>query len=87
MPVVGKQFAQPSDGVCRDAREHVSKPGKRLDATPLTGSDEASQHRCRLAAAIAAKECPVTAAQRDVAIGPFCSAVVNLQLAVFEKAR
>ena len=62
MPVVRKQFAQPGDGVCRDAREHVAEPGKRLDAAPLAGSDEASQHRRRLAAAVAAKEWPVAAA-------------------------
>jgi hypothetical protein len=37
-------------------------------------------------AAVAAKEGPLTAAQRDVAIGPFRGAVVNLQLAVFENA-
>jgi hypothetical protein len=83
----GEQFAQPGDGVCRDAREHVAEPGKRFNAAPFAGSNEAPQHRRRFAAAVAAKECPVTAAQRDVAIGPFRSPVVNLQFAVFEKAR
>ena len=85
--MVGKQFAQPSDGVRRDAREHVTEPGKRLDAAPLAGSNEAPQHRRRFAAAVAAKECPVGAAQGDIAISPFRSAVINLQLAVFQKAR
>jgi len=84
---VGKQFAHPGDGVRRDALEHVVEPGKRLDATPLAGGDEASQHCRRLAAAVAAKECAVAAAQRDVAIGPSCGAVVNLQLAVLQKGR
>jgi hypothetical protein len=44
LPVVGKQFGQSGDGVRRDAREHVVEPGERLDAAPLTGRDEASQH-------------------------------------------
>src|SRR5580704_367635 len=70
----------------RDAREHVMEPGKRLDAAPLAGSNEASQYRPRLAAGVAAKECPVAAAQRDIAVGPFGRAVVSLQLVVFEKA-
>ena len=87
LPVVGKQFAQPGDGVLRDAREHIAKPGKRLDAGSLAGSDEASQHRRRLAATVAAEKCPVAAAQRDIAVGPFGGAVVDLQLAVFQKAQ
>jgi hypothetical protein len=87
LPVVGKQFAQSGDGVCRDSREHVAEPGKRLDAAPLAGSDEASQHGRRLTTAVAAEEAPVAAPQRDIAVGPFGGAVVNLQLAVFEKAR
>src|SRR6516164_1933271 len=86
LPLVGKQFARPGDGMRRDAREHVREPGERLDAAPIAGSNEAPQNRRRFAAAIAAKECPVAAAQRDIAIGPFRSAVINLQLAVFEKA-
>jgi len=71
--------------VLRDAREHIAKPGKRLDAGSLAGSDEASQHRRRLAATVAAEKCPVAAAQRDIAVGPFGGAIVDLQLAVFQK--
>jgi hypothetical protein len=48
--------------VRRDAREDVLKPGKRLDAGPLAGSDEASQHGRRLAASVAAEKSPVAAA-------------------------
>jgi hypothetical protein len=55
----------------RDTREHVTEPGERLDAGPLAGSDEASQYRRRLTAAVAAEEGPVVAAQRDIAVGPF----------------
>jgi hypothetical protein len=33
------------------------------------------------------KKCPVAAAQCDIAVGPFGGAVVNLQLAVLQKAR
>ena len=81
-----EQFVQVGDGVRRDAREHVAEPGKRLDAAPLAGSDGASQHRRRLAAPVAAKEGPVAPSQRDIAVGPSRGAVVNLQLAVFQKA-
>ncbi len=87
LPVVRKQLAQAGDGVRRDAREHVPEPGKGLDAATLAGSNETSQHRCRLATAVAAEEGPVAAAQRDVAIGAFGGAVVNLQFAVLDKAR
>src|ERR1044072_3402929 len=87
LPRMWKQFAQPGDGVRRYAREHIVEPGKRLDAAPLAGSDEASQHRRRLTTAIAAEEGPVAATQRDIAVGSFGGAVVDLQLAVFEKAR
>ena len=67
---MGQEFIQPIDTVRRDAQEDVAEPGKRLDARPLAGSDEASQQRCRLAPTVAVNECPVAAAQRDVAIGP-----------------
>jgi len=86
LPVVGKQFAQPGDGLLRNAREHILEPGKRLDATPLAGTDEASQHRGRLASSVASEEGPIAPAQRDIAVGPFRGAVIDLQLAVFEKA-
>jgi hypothetical protein len=62
LPVVGKQFAQPSDGVHRDAREHIMEPREWLDAAPLAGSDEASQHGCGFAALVAAEKGPVAAA-------------------------
>ncbi len=65
-PVVRKQFAQPGDGVRRDTREDIAEPGEWFDAAPLAGSNEASQHRRRLAAGVAAKECPVAAAHRDI---------------------
>src|ERR1044071_465699 len=87
LPVVGKQFAQPGNGVRRDAREDIAEPGERLDAGPFAGSDEASQHRRRPATAVAAEEGPVAAAQRDIAVGSFRGAVINLQLAVVQKAR
>jgi hypothetical protein len=41
--------------------------------------DEASQHRCRFAASAAAKEGPVAAPQRDIAVGPLRGAVVNFR--------
>src|SRR5215475_10073356 len=87
LPVVRNQFTEPGDGVRRYAREHIVEPGKRLDAAPLAGSDEASQYRRSLTTAIAAEEGPVAAAQRDSAVGPFGGAVVDLQFTIFEKAR
>jgi len=63
LPVVRQEFIQPVDRVRRDAREHISEPGKRLNAAPFAGSDKASQHRRRsLAALVAAEEGPAAAA-------------------------
>ena len=62
------------------------EPGKRLNAGPLAGSDEAPQHRRRLPAGVAAEEDPVAAAHRDVAVGPFRGAFVDLQLTVFRES-
>src|ERR1700680_974898 len=87
LPVVRQEFIQAVDGVRRDAREHIVKPGERLNAAPFAGSDKASQHCRRLAALVAAEEGPVTAAERDVPVGPFGSTVVDLQLAVVQEAR
>ena len=55
--------------------EHVVEPGERLNAAPL--ADESSQYRRCLAAAVAAKECPVAAAQCDVTVGPFAGRMVK----------
>ena len=82
LPVVGKQFAQPGDGVRGNAGEHVMEPREWLDAAPLAGSDETAQHGCRFPAAVATEEGPVPAAERDVAVGSFRGSVVDLQLAV-----
>ena len=57
------------------------------DAAPLARRNEAPQYRRRFAADIAPKERPVAAAQRDITVSPFRSAVVDLQLAVFEESR
>ena len=51
LPVVGKQFVQPGDGVRRGTREDVAEPGKRFNAATLAGGDEAPQHGRRSAAA------------------------------------
>ena len=45
------------------------EPRERLDAAPLAGGDETAQHGRRLAAGVASEEGPVTAAQRDIALG------------------
>jgi len=42
LPVGGKQFVQPGNGVRRDVRERIAEPGKQLDAEPFEGSDEAA---------------------------------------------
>src|SRR5689334_18119629 len=86
-PVVGKQFVQSRDGVRGNAGEHIVEPRERLDAAPLAGSEKASQHGRCLATVVATEERPVAAAERDVAVGSFRGAVVDLQLAVLEKSR
>src|ERR1700676_5812939 len=87
LPIVRQQFTDSSDGMRWDTREHIVEPVERLNATPLAGSDEASQHRRCLAAVVASEERPVAAAQRDIPVGSLGGAVVDLQLAVFQKAR
>ena len=47
-----QQLAQPGNGVRWETREDIGEPGKRLDAAPFTGGDEAaaplpSCRRCR----------------------------------------
>ena len=80
-----QQFLQPGDGVVRDAREHIAAPGKRLYAAPFARGDKAPQHCRGFAALVATEERPVASAQRDIAVGPLGGAVVDLQLAVFQK--
>src|SRR3954447_6645841 len=46
------------------AGQGVLEPGERSDAGFLAGCREAAQHCCRLAALVAAEECPVVPADR-----------------------
>jgi hypothetical protein len=62
----------------RNAREHILEPSERLDAAALAGRDEASQHGGRLSAAVASKKRPIATAERNVAVGSFRGAVINL---------
>src|SRR5438067_2754947 len=66
--------------------DNITEPGERFDAAPLTGSNKTSQNCCCSAAMIAAEERPVASSQRDVPIGSFAGAVVDFQIAIFEKA-
>ena len=86
VPVVGQQLAESSNRVLRDTREHVTEPGEGLNTAAFAGRDEALQNRCSLTAVITAEERPVAAADRDRAVGPLGRAVVDLQLAVLQKA-
>ena len=70
----------------RDAREHMAKPGERLHRVPFAHGNEAQQHGRSLAAIVATEKRPVAAADGDVAVGPLGGAIVDLQIAVFEKA-
>src|ERR1043165_4913253 len=51
-----KQFLEPFDGVHRNPREDIAKPGKRLNTAPFAGGDETAQYRCRFSAFVAAEE-------------------------------
>src|SRR5215831_5144454 len=87
LPVMRKQFLDPVNRMRRDAREHITEPGERLNGIALAHRDEAQQHGRRLAAPVAAKERPVPATNGDVPIRPLGGTIVDLQIAVFEKAR
>ena len=66
-------------------REHIPEPGERLDRIPLAHRDEAQQHGRCLAAVVAAEERPVASTNRDVPVSSLRSAIVDLQIAVFQK--
>src|SRR5581483_5396501 len=81
-----RESAEPIHGMRGDPREHISKPGERLDCVSLAYGNEAQQHGRRLAAIVAAEKCPVAAAESDVSAGPLSGPIVDFQIAVFEKA-
>src|SRR5439155_6803945 len=69
-----------------DSGEHIAEPTKRLDRVPLVRRDEAQQHSRRLAAMVAAEERPVAPPNRYAPVGPLGGPIVDLQIAVFQKA-
>src|SRR5690348_3754322 len=81
VPVVGKEFGEPRDGMVRNAREHVFEPGEGIDTGSLAGGHEAPQHGRRPAAFVAAKEHPVAAANGDAANGSLGAIIVDLKMA------
>jgi hypothetical protein len=60
-----QEFFDALDGMLRDAAEHISEPGKRIDADEFAGGNEAVQHGRSLAAVVAAEEGPVVAFMCD----------------------
>jgi len=55
-PGVGQELMELLNGVRWDAREHIAKPGERVQFVQFTGTDKAAQNRYRLSAAVAAQE-------------------------------
>ena len=64
-----QKFSEPRNGMSGDAGEDVLEPGEGIDSSPLAGSYEAPQHRRRFSALIAAKKCPIVAADSHSADG------------------
>src|SRR5215831_2054013 len=86
LPVMRKQFLDPVHWMRRNAREHITEPGERLNGIALAHRDEAQQHGRCLAAPVAAEERPVPTTNCDVPIRPLGGAIVDLQIAALEKA-
>ena len=66
----------------RDAREHITEPGERLNGIALAHRDEAQQHGRRLAAPVAAEERPVVPAHRKAPQSPLGVVVIDLEVAI-----
>lgn len=86
-PVVGEQIVELLDRALPDAREHIVEPCEWFDSGEFARSDEAAQHGHGSAAAIAAEEGPVAAADGNAAQAPLGVVVVDGQVAVGEVAR
>ena len=72
-----QQFIEPGEGKLADAREHIAKPGERIDLHQLAGSYKAAEDSRGPAAAIAAEEGPVGAAHGEAAQGALGVIVVD----------
>jgi hypothetical protein len=72
---------------CAGTREHILEPRERLDAASLAGNHKTAKHGHRSATGVAAKEGPVAKAERNVAVGSFRGAVVDVPLAFLKKLR
>jgi hypothetical protein len=77
-----QQLGEAVDRMRGNPRQYIAEPGERLHGALLAGCDEAQQHRCRLAATIAAE---VPTSHCHAPIRPLTGAVVNLQIAIGEK--
>jgi hypothetical protein len=62
-PVPGQKFIQPVESKVVDAREHVGKPGLRVDIVELGRHDQGRQDGSTLGTTIGAGEQPGLAAQ------------------------
>ena len=64
---MGQKLVEFVDRVVGDAAEHVAEPGKRINFDEFARSDEAAEHRRRLAAIITSEERPIVASDGDAA--------------------
>src|SRR5207302_9742377 len=85
-PVVRQEFGQSGNGMGGDAGEDILEPGEWIDSSPLTGSREAPQHGCRLAALVAAEERPVVSAGCYLAARALGCVVVAFEVFVVARA-
>jgi hypothetical protein len=81
---MGHQLVEPVDGVVGDSVKHVAESGKRLDAAPFAGSDEASQHRRRLAVAVATEDVQLP---RPSAMSRLARSVAPLSISISPSSR
>src|SRR5262245_64377610 len=87
LPVPWQQRREVGDLVFGDAREHVCKPGLRINVVELAGLDQRQQDRGTLTAAIGAGKQPRLAPKRNSSQRALSCIVAHADPAVFKKAR
>ena len=81
-PAVRQQFFKPFYRVFRNASEHLSEPGKRIDSGQFTRSNEAAKDCRGLAAFVASEERPVVTTHCKTPQRPLGAVVIDQQIAV-----
>jgi len=86
-PTLRQEFVQLGDRMIGDARENIAEPGERVHFHQFARSDEASQDRRGLAAAVAAEKGPVGTAHGKAAQSSLGGVVIDGEIWILTVAR